>query len=120
VSSRTIQYLNPAYKEGILPPSKRGNNLVLPAHAMAKIKYYLHKKNKEQDLKRRLHHQSFGASKVIQRYVVIPGDSLQKVAERYGYCDEDIRLWNDLQQHPIMVGQELLLYHPKHQKRYRP
>ncbi len=45
-------------------------------------------------------------------YVVQPGDSLSRIAGRYGVAWEDIAWWNDLKTETLNVGQELYMSAP--------
>ena len=120
VSWRMIEFLNPSFLEEVLPPSQRGNYLVLPETAMAKLRFFIKQKERAKNKERRFTNSYSEAPWAIHHYVVLPGDSLDKVAERLGYCDHDILAWNGLEQHALTVHQELVLYPNEHRINHRP
>jgi membrane-bound lytic murein transglycosylase D len=106
VTKETINYLNPAYKEEILP---LGDVICLPRDVIIDIVRnedffyeYLEKVDKKEILvnERRL------------IYIVEKGDYLGKIARQYNLSVHEIKQWNRLSSDNLSIGDKLILYIP--------
>lgn len=110
-----LEALNPSYHRGFLPKNPKGNFLILPVVAMAQFKAHL-----EQKLPTK--HSGF-ATQVGEfrpnqsQYVVLSGDTIEKLAKLYNCSVEDIKIWNGLKSSELFYRQELVLYHLNIQQR---
>lgn len=100
LSYRDIALLNPAYLQGYIPGSKKGNFLTLPASTMEKMRKYLMDRRKPVEVD----------GLVPTRYVVASGDRLEDIAELFHTSVEKIRAWNALGTNTVVFNQELTLF----------
>lgn len=49
-----------------------------------------------------------------QRYTVIPGDSLAKIAKKFGVKISQIKTWNKMTDNTLSVGQKLIIHSSRH------
>jgi LysM repeat protein len=49
-----------------------------------------------------------------QRYTVIPGDTLSKIAKKFGVKISQIKAWNKLSSNSLSVGKKLTIYSSRH------
>lgn len=106
VSERTLQDLNPGFLQGVIPHSRRGHVLAIPARVMPRFHYHFSD---------RMGGNAVARSEIPliippDRYVVEAGDSLEMIAQNYECQVEDLIRWNNLAQPEILVSQELKLY----------
>ena len=108
VSMKKIEQLNPAYRRAIIPKSRRGHYLSLPASGMNGLKSYLAAKRGATELEQMLlypnYHKTF--------YTVRPGESIEVLSQRFRCTVEEIQDWNYLQTPEVVVNQELLFFVP--------
>ena len=113
-----IQFLNPAFKLGVVPYTPtRHYSIVLPAdkaYKFASIEQdiYSEAKAAEASLKKTLSYKAntVAASGGAIRYKVRSGDTLGAIAIRYGVSVSKIKSWNRLKSDRISIGQRLLIY----------
>ncbi|MCB0579338.1 MAG: transglycosylase SLT domain-containing protein [Phaeodactylibacter sp.] len=108
VDERTIRKFNPSYKRSIIPESQRGNFLLLPAHAMSKLREHLLALKAGEYIDPALLYPNFQRS----TYVVKPGEDLYSLARKFHCTANDIMRWNALPTPEIFVNQELLVFLP--------
>lgn len=102
----TLAYLNPGYRNGIIPTSYAGNILVLPSHATEAFRIF----------QAELSDKSLASLKAVPygfflgTHVVNPGDRIESLARSYHCSIKDIVEWNGLRAPDLFVGQELTLY----------
>ncbi len=107
-----LEFLNPAYKLGIIPVVK-GENYVLrlPLTSVGSFVtnedaiYAFAKEELEETEQPELYEQP---SKI--RYRVKRGDYLGRIAEKYGVGVSQIKNWNGLRNNNVRVGQNLIIY----------
>ncbi len=129
----TIAFLNPAYRRGYIPASRRGYPLVLPRRVILAVADYLALQAKEQRPLSDLSSSGFrqmpttlkqtrGENDYLQIiYVWSAHDSPESVAAMYGCRPFHLLSWNKIK-HPenLKPGMEITLYLPAYQLRYNP
>ncbi len=129
----TIAFLNPAYRRGYIPASRRGYPLVLPRRVILAVVDYLNvgqggSKDRASDFS-----EEVSSFRVLQQpsyrretdYLqVIHGfgeqDCLSSVAAAYGCSPYHLLVWNGLRDTLVAEGAELTVYLPAYQLRYHP
>ena len=108
ISVETIEQLNPTYRKSEIPETKDGSILILPKRCI--IEFIINEEKilaQETEAPRELG-AKVGEKKLIK---VKYGDSLHKLAIRYGCTLDDIMIWNNLKQnHQLLAGEELIVY----------
>ena len=106
VSKETLNYLNPAYKQEVLPS---GEIICLPKDVIMDIVRnedffydYLEKVDNKEIL--------VNESRLV--YIVEKGDYLGKISKQYNLSVPDIKQWNKLHSDNLSIGDELILYIP--------
>ena len=106
VSKETLNYLNPAYKQEVLP---LGEIICLPKDVIMDIVRnedffydYLEKVDNKEIL--------VNESRLV--YIVEKGDYLGKISKQYNLSVPDIKQWNNLHSDNLSIGDELILYIP--------
>lgn len=125
----TIEALNPAYKQGVIPENPDGNYLILPKRVMQAFRDYLEAQrpdhlgdhffdnspvavNKDQD--------NWREKYVRHTYTVKKGDTLEKIAKNQKCTVHQIIAWNGLPSEQLKEGQRLAIYQPREIKRFKP
>lgn len=112
-----LEFLNPAYKLGIIPVVKGENYMLrLPLTSIgtfvnneeAIYAFVQDEKEGKKEAAPELYEQP---GKV--RYRVRSGDFLGKIAERYGVGVSQIKSWNGMRSNNLKVGQNLIIYPKK-------
>lgn len=109
-----LEFLNPAYKLGIIPVIEGKNyTLRLPLHAIGRFvqneeAIYAYAESEFNKREKPLPRYVDQNDRI--RYRVRSGDYLGKIAERYGVSVRQIRNWNGLKNNNIRVGQRLTIY----------
>lgn len=112
-----LEFLNPAYKLGIIPIVKNEKYMLrLPVEAIGKFvsneeaiyAYAASQFNKREKPLQKL----FDSSDRI-RYRVRSGDYLGKIAAKYGVGVSQIKRWNSLRSTKLKIGQRLIIYPKK-------
>ncbi|MBI4930924.1 MAG: LysM peptidoglycan-binding domain-containing protein [Bacteroidetes bacterium] len=106
-----IRYLNPCYKRGTVPHSEDNcYSLCLPTEKIgsfianeAEIYEYAKKDSMMQTL---------AVQEIAKIHTVRKGETLSKVAKRYGCTPEDVKAWNRLKSAKLHTGQKLTVYIP--------
>jgi membrane-bound lytic murein transglycosylase D len=113
-----IEFLNPSYKQRIIPKSYSGNYLVLPAWACQSVKVHY---PQVQTVKQTTIDPEFLNQPNYMRttYTVRPGDNIFKVAEVFSCKPFNIKYWNNLKTDQIREGQELNVYMTTYRKKNR-
>ncbi|MCG2429959.1 LysM peptidoglycan-binding domain-containing protein [Aequorivita xiaoshiensis] len=112
-----LEFLNPAYKLGIIPVVKGENyTLRLPLTSVGTFvnnedAIYAHL-NKEQENVEEKAPEMYDQPKKV-RYRVRRGDFLGKIAQRYGVRVSQIKNWNGMRSNNLKVGQNLIIYPKK-------
>jgi membrane-bound lytic murein transglycosylase D len=101
-----IKRLNPAFRQNVVPESKDGYMLLLPAKAHQLLKTFLQQRRGMSESELTLLYPT------LQRmhYVVQPGDTMDKVNRRFQCTPKEVQRWNMLPNAEITVNQELLLF----------
>ena len=111
-----LQFLNPAYRLGIIPAtSDKDYSVVLPAdkaHRFAEIEddIYAVAQAQQDSLKKKMEAAAKAIPQGAIRYTVKSGDTLGHIAERYRVSVSQIRQWNHISGSMIRVGQRLTIY----------
>jgi len=113
-----VEFLNPAYKIGIIPYLKdKKYTLRLPVESIGKfvaneeaIYAFV-----EEELKNKKPLPKYTEQPNKIRYRVKNGDYLGKIAKRYGVGVSQIKRWNGLKNNSLRIGQRLTIY-PKNYK----
>lgn len=112
-----LEFLNPAYKLGIIPVVKNENYMLrLPLTAVGAFV------NNEDAIYAFAQDEVQGAEKPLPelfeqpekiRYRVKSGDYLGRIADRYGVSLGQIKNWNGMRSNTVKVGQNLIIYPKK-------
>lgn len=114
----TLRALNPQYKRDIIPGNTRPSALKLPAaatYAFVGQEDTIYKHRMEEYLANiPIHNEEAQNSKATTReritHVVLQGENLYTIANRYGVTAKDIRKWNGLGSNRVAKGKRLKLY----------
>jgi membrane-bound lytic murein transglycosylase D len=105
VDHRILSRLNPAFRMGLIPVSRRGHYLVLPSAAMEPLKRHLNTKAGQNATQKAGPPESFRHT-----HIVASGDDIKKIARLFQVSVDDIVKWNGLAQAEVVVNQELDIY----------
>ena len=114
----TLRALNPQYRRDIIPGNTRPSALKLPAaatYAFVGQEDTIYKHRMEEYLANiPIHNEEAQNSKATTReritHVVLQGEHLYTIANRYGVTAKDIRKWNGLGSNRVAKGKRLKLY----------
>lgn len=102
-----IDALNPSFKQGIIPTSRRGHNLTLPKRNMgAFMRLFPSPDSRNSSLANNIGRLEFYKSV----YYVQPGDNIEKLADLFNCHPRHLMAWNNLAQPYFSTGQELVIY----------
>jgi membrane-bound lytic murein transglycosylase D len=109
MSVEEIQYLNPCYKRCTVPHSEENcYSLCLPT---AKIGSFITNESQIYEFaKKDSMMQTLAVQQVAKTHVVRKGETMSKVAQRYGCTPEDVKAWNHLKNPKLHTGQTLTVY----------
>jgi membrane-bound lytic murein transglycosylase D len=107
-----VEFLNPIFKQAIIPETKDGIPLVLPKK---KIALYLSNQESIYDLGAPKVNQAFANQGDIMKEVrkthkVRSGETLSGIAAKHRVSVSDLRDWNNIRGNLIREGQDLVLY----------
>ena len=104
INNETITYLNPAYKDEILPANSLitlPNNIITDV-ILNKDSFYEYLSN--------VYKKVILVNEIMMTYNVVKGDNLSKIAKQFSLNVLDIKKWNNLSSDFLSVGQKLILY----------
>lgn len=131
-----LQFLNPAIKYDIIPASKRGYPLVVPSLHTGLVNGYLGNQvggladaiivppsqatvlPPNNILNATINEYGIVKPQVKDpttirmanvRHIVVQGETLSTIAEKYNCREQDLRNWNDLSSNKLSIGQELII-----------
>ncbi|MBI3501512.1 MAG: LysM peptidoglycan-binding domain-containing protein [Bacteroidetes bacterium] len=106
-----IQYLNPCYKRCTVPSSEgECYSLCLP---ITKIGMFIANEDKIYEYaKKDSLMQTLAIQQIVKTYVVRKGETMSRVARKFGCTPEDIQAWNHLRYPKLHSGQALTIYIP--------
>ncbi len=110
IPTYTIEYLNPSYKQKIIPKSYSGNFLILPAWAIEIMEPFLPKPNQKFVVKSGVVNRAENINYLSTSYTVQVSDNLQKVGEIFNCQPYLIKLWNNLRRDHLIPGEKLKVY----------
>lgn len=137
LSPSLLYKLNPSYRKGFIPESRKGNYLVLPisvvddferalpisAHVIEKRKKatYRLEDNAEESVvvpppyvqKEIPYDHSMGEHMIRSTYTVLATDNIYSLARLFKCDVRQIQRWNQLPTDEVFAGQQLVLYFPK-------
>lgn len=106
-----IRYLNPCYKRGTVPYSTDiCYSLCLPTEKIGSFianESEIYEYAKKDSLM-----QALAVQEVAKIHTVRKGETISRVAKRYGCTPEDIKAWNRLKSAKLHSGQKLTVYIP--------
>jgi membrane-bound lytic murein transglycosylase D len=109
MSVEEIQYLNPAYKRCTVPHSEENcYALCLPTEKIGSFitnEAQIYEYAKKDSLM-----QTLAVQQVAKTHVVRKGETMSRVAQRYGCTPEDVKAWNHLKSPKLHAGQKLIVY----------
>lgn len=105
VCEEDLRGLNPALKAGHVPGYAQNCVVNIPA---ARADYFM--ANRDSILARVGYEGKDVQEQEVQYYVVRRGDSLPKVASRYGVTTTQLRSWNNLRSNTVYPGRRLVVY----------
>lgn len=114
-SEQTFAKLNPAYRNGFVPASTKGNMLILPEMGATRLRDFLSWTGSKQ-IETDLQLSSATAQRVNNQGVrtmirVSVGHNLKTVAQLYECTEAQLRSWNGLSEnHTLYYRQELVVY----------
>ncbi|MGB3345321.1 MAG: LysM peptidoglycan-binding domain-containing protein [Aequorivita sp.] len=109
-----LEFLNPAYKLGIIPVIKDKKYMLrLPLTSVGTFvnnedAIYAYAKQKEENSEKSTPELYTQPEKI--RYRVKSGDFLGRIADRYGVKVSQVQNWNGMRNSTIRVGQNLIIY----------
>ena len=122
IATQTLTTLNPQYKLKLIPASREGNALVLPAK---NILEFTEREKEFRNYKPVQTHPYINPTasntnyaekgKTKTYYTVRSGDVLGTIAEKNGVTVSQLKRWNDISGTRIKAGQKLALYTSSHQ-----
>ncbi len=116
VPTYDIEFLNPSYKQRVIPKSYSGNYLVLPAWACQALKK--HYPNVQTVSGTMIDPDFLNQPNYLRTtYTVRPGDDIFKVADVFSCKPFNIKYWNNLKTDQLRTGQELNVYMTTYRKR---
>ena len=104
INNETITYLNPAYKDEILPANSLitlPNNIITDV-ILNKDSFYEYLSN--------VYKKVILVNEIMMTYKVVKGDNLSRIAKQFSLNVLDIKKWNNLSSDFLSVGQKLILY----------
>ena len=115
-----LKKLNPSYRNGKIPKSSQGHNLVMPKRVMNQFTDYLALSEAERKKQYTSQSESQATNNsesdiavyVESTYTVEEGDDLDFIAYRYDINKLRIMLWNHLSTEYLVPGQKLKLFVP--------
>jgi hypothetical protein len=123
VSTDILKKLNPGYRNGLIPQSTRGYNLVLPKRIIDQVLVYLDITDKQ--LKKQFLGDINVENELLELdgtpehvlyvesvYIVDEGDDLDFVAYKFDIKKLRIMLWNHLSSEHLIPGQQIKLFIP--------
>ena len=104
-----IEFLNPSYKQRIIPRSYSGNYLILPKWGCQLMRNYL---PQVETVSGPTIDPNFLRQPNYLRtsYTVRPGDDIFKIADVFSCEPFNIKYWNNIKTDRVSVGQELSVY----------
>jgi len=103
ISYGTLQKLNPAFKQGLIPQSTKGYYLTIPTRSTtAFIENYLPSGTLPRG-------NNFSQSE----YITVAGDNIETLALLFQCTKEDIMAWNNLSSEKLTVNQQLVILLPR-------
>ncbi|MEN0005344.1 MAG: transglycosylase SLT domain-containing protein [Bacteroidota bacterium] len=118
VKISTLAYLNPGFLGGVIPKSKAGHLINLPASAAPAFREFLEERVAKASTSDMNYEVPEGTMKSLHK--VRAGENLESLARLCKCNIKEIMLWNNLNDETIVVHQELVLYLPKEALFYRP
>ncbi len=124
----TIEFLNPAYRQGFIPSDVEGYNLILPKRVMPALKEYLdgirpdYSKSISMDsmvIIRRPANNPSNYKYFKSIFVVQEDQPLSELAGKLNRSVHQLKAWNNLKSNQLREGQEIIVYLPKEVKRLR-
>lgn len=121
----TIQTLNPAYKQDLLPENEAGNYLILPQRAMEAFKIFLQSKHPDMADPSYIDNNPVhlaDASKAYEKiiYTVKSGATLESIAKELNCSVHQIKAWNKLPSDLLQAGQKLTIFQTKSKVEFAP
>ena len=109
MSVEEIQYLNPCYKRCTVPHSE--DNCYALCLPTAKIgSFIMNEAQIYRYAKKDSMMQTLAVQQVAKTHAVRKGETMSRVAQRYGCTPEDIKAWNHLKSPKLHAGQKLTVY----------
>ena len=106
-----IRYLNPCYKRGTIPHSNDiCYSLCLPTEKIGS--FIANESEIYEYAKKDSVMQALAVQEIAKIHSVRKGETISKVAKRYGCTPEDIKAWNRLKSAKLHSGQKLTVYIP--------
>ncbi len=110
-----LEYINPTYKQNLIPANGKPNTLCLPADKIGMFltnENKIYTQNETIDLKNEVAQNVTVEPKRSEAivYKVKSGDGLTKIAQKYHCRSIQIKEWNNLRNDRLNVGQVLYLY----------
>ena len=107
-----VQFLNPTFRQDILPETKDGLALTLPKE---KIGIFLTHQESIYDLGKEVVNDAYTKQDEIMKdqrnvHIVRSGETLSGIAARYRCPVSDLRDWNGIRGNLIRIGQDLVVY----------
>lgn len=109
-----IRFLNPAYKESIIPATKEKPYVLrLPRDKTGSFinnETALYQYKTQKGIEREKLLASIKATKERTSHTVRKGETLAKIAKIYSCSSQDIKKWNGLRKNTLRRGQRLIIY----------
>lgn len=103
VSYGTLQKLNPAFTQGLIPQNNEGHYITIPTRTVSIfVDRFL-------SINQNLNEQGFMKSE----YTTVPGDKMSMLTQLFQCTKEDIMTWNNLSSEKLTVNQQLIILLPR-------
>lgn len=111
MSVEEVRYLNPCYKRGTVPHSEENcYALCLPTEKIGS--FIANESEIYEYAKKDSIMQVLAVQEVAKIHTVRKGETISRVAKRYGCTPEDVKAWNRLKSAKLHTGQKLTVYIP--------
>ncbi len=122
-----VKALNPHFRKGRIPGSKKGHYVILPKRVIPALREYLETQQpdteqpvEEVELPDLTDTAEYNAGEYYFKadYTVVKGDKLEDLARAFGCSVYSLQLWNDLHSNKLKPGQDLIAWFPVEERHF--
>ena len=107
-----IKYLNPMYKQNIIPKPEKTSTLYLPAFLAGDFIMYEDTIYKYSSTEYEYYVAANKPKKEEKVHIIRKGESMASLAKKYNCTEEDIKAWNNMSTNYLRPGRKLYVYIP--------